>query len=187
MRNFKRCICKNKIKPNSAICYFAAASVKLMRLHGGNWHKIQLKGSPFLLCYSSFMPALISEELVCHEEENSTESVYGLSSLHPIYKYIQRDSSEGEVFICISIADWYQGNSPPFSWLGYAASGGPWQRKLSLLSTVISSICSKANQWEPRSSGKPGVPRGQVCIQLFIVLLSSKLNHREKWSLRTCS
>lgn len=79
MRNFKRCICKNKIKPNSAICYFAAASVKLMRLHGGNWHKIQLKGSPFLLCYSSFMPALISEELVCHKEENLTESVYGLS------------------------------------------------------------------------------------------------------------
>lgn len=187
MRNFKRCICKNKIRPNSAICYFSAASVKLMRFHGGNWHKIQLKGSPFLLCYSSFMPPLISEEPVCHGEENPTKSVYHLVlSLCPIYKYIQWDSSEKGVFIFISSL--IDAKVKAIVYLSadfrHAASGGPWHEK---------DVVTFNWLWYPAFAAKQALlmrigllgkarstkSRGQVCLQLFIVLLSKKLEITE--------
>lgn len=187
MRNFKRCICKNKIRPNSAICYFSAASVKLMRFHGGNWHKIQLKGSPFLLCYSSFMPPLISEEPVCHGEENPTKSVYHLVlSLCPIYKYIQWDSSEKGVLIFISSL--IDAKVKAVVYLSadfrHAASGGPWHEK---------DVVTFNWLWYPVFAAKQALlmrigllgkarstkSRGQVCLQLFIVLLSKKLEITE--------
>lgn len=68
-----------KIRPNSAIFYFSAASGKLWEsyplFHRGNSPKMQLKGCPFLLCHSSLMPALISKEQGCQGEVNSTQSV----------------------------------------------------------------------------------------------------------------
>lgn len=169
------------------MCYCSAASVKLMRFHGGNWHKIQLKGCPFLLCYSSFMPALISEELVCHGEENPTRSVYRLVlSLCPIYKNIQWDSSEKGVFILISsLTDARVKAVVHLSAdFGRAASGGPWHDKDVVTFNWLWYPVFAAKQALPMRIALPGKARStksrdQVCLQLFIVLLSRKLEITE--------
>lgn len=185
MRNFKRCICKNKIRPNSAVCYFSAVSVKLMRFHGGNWHRRQRERSPFLPRYSRLMPAWISEELACRGEENPTKRVYCLVLYIPfIY-----GGEEGVFVLILSLIDARVKAvvSPPFGWFQahrFSRSLAREGRRCFELA-VISSVCSKVSltggNRNPRESQECRGKRRGLSSALHCLVIWEMRNHRDEF------
>lgn len=159
-----------------------------MRFHGGSWHNLQLKGSPLLLCYSSFVPALIPEELVCHGEENPTQSVYCLSSffMSCLWTCPVRRRWEGSFRVALLMDAgvkmiFYL--SAGFKWV---ASRGPWPIKLEFLFTGWDVQCWQHGQprrWELLSSGESWVSSQQVkpFFSTVVILVPRKWQIRDEF------